>query len=97
MLLLGVNGNVLNDRPYDDLLKVLSYKPHTLQYKNIFGENFSASALGFHVGAKILEKQMIPAFLSWHNEKESTGNLEYMTILNQSDNTTWSLIRLKKV
>lgn len=97
VLLLGVNGNVLNDRPYDDLLKALSYKPHTLQYKNIFGENFSASALGFQVGAKILEKQMIPTFLSWHNEKESTGNLEYITILNQSDDTTWSMIRLKKV
>lgn len=97
VLLLGVNGNTLNDKPYSDLLKELSYTPFTLQYKNIFGDNFSASALGFYVGAKILEKQMIPTFLSWNNEKEFSGNLEYITILNQSDNTTWSLIRLKKV
>ena len=97
VLLLGVNGNTLNDNPYENLLKELSYKPYTLQYKNVFGENFSASALGFYVGAKILEKQMIPTFLSWHNENEYTGNLEYITILNQSDDTTWSMIRLKKV
>lgn len=97
VLLLGVNGNGLNDGPYEELLKELSYTPHTLQYKNIFGENFSASALGFYVGAKILEKQMIPEFLSWRIEQEYTGNLEYITILNQSDNTTWSLVRLKKV
>lgn len=97
VLLLGVNGNGLNDGPYEELLKELSYTPHTLQYKNIFGENFSASALGFYVGAKILEKQTIPEFLSWRIEQEYTGNLEYITILNQSDNTTWSLVRLKKV
>lgn len=97
VLLLGVNGNELNDGPYEELLKALSYTPHTLQYKNIFGENFSASALGFYVGAKILEKQTIPGFLSWRIEQEYTGNLENLTILNQSDNTTWSLVRLKKV
>lgn len=97
VLLLGVNGNTLNDNPYENLLKELSYKPYTLQYKNVFGENFSASALEFYVGAKILEKQMIPTFLSWHNENGYTGNLEHITILNQSDDTTWSMIRLKKV
>lgn len=97
VLLLGVNGNTLNDKPYENFLKALSYKPHTLQYKNIFGDNFSASALGFYVGAKILEKQMIPSFLSWNNENGYTGNLEYITILNQSDDTMWSMIRLKRV
>ena len=97
VLLLGVNGNALNDRPYEDLLKVLSYTPHTLQYKHIFGENFSASAIGFYVGVKILEKQIIPSFLSWNNGNGFAGNLEGITILNQSDDTVWSLIRLKKV
>lgn len=96
-LLLGVNGKPLNDKPYEDLLKALSYTPHTLQYKNIFGENYSASALGFYVGANILRRQKIPAFLFWHMEREYTGNPEYLTILNQSDNTAWSLIRLKKI
>lgn len=97
VLLLGVNGNASNDKPYEDLLKVLSYTPYTLQYKNIFGENFSASAIGFYVGAKILEKQVIPSFLSWSNGNDFAGNLEGITILNQSDDTVWSLIRLKKV
>lgn len=97
LLLLGVNGNELNDSFYKDLLKVLPYAPHTLQYKNIFGDNFSASAVAFYIGTKILEKQKIPEFLSWYNDKELDGNIEYITILNQSDATTWSLIRLKKV
>lgn len=97
VLLLGVNGNIRNDQPYQELLEELSYTPYLLQYKNVFGDNFSASALGFYVGAKILEKQMIPLFLSWRNEHNHTGHLKYITILNQSDSTTWSLIRLKKV
>lgn len=97
VLLLGVNGNALNDKPYENLLRALTYTPYTLQYKNIFGENFSASALSFYVGAKILEKQTIPTFLSWHNNNEFAGNLDYITLLNQSDDTTWSLIRLKRI
>lgn len=97
VLILGVNGNELNDRPYGELLEALSYSPHTLQYKNIFGENFSSSALAFYVGVKILERQKIPAFLSWRNDSEISDNIGYITIMNQSDDSTWSMVRLKKV
>lgn len=95
VLILGVNGNPINDKPYEDLLKHLDYLPQTLQYKNIFGDNFSASAMAFYVGAKILEKQSIPTFLKWQGNL-SSGNIENVTILNHSDSTVWSLIRLKK-
>lgn len=97
VLMLGVNGNNLNDQPYEELLEKLSYTPYTIQYKNIFGDNFSASAFGFYVGAKIIEEQKIPSFLLWKKEKVYSASIEHLTILNQSDSTTWSLIRLKKV
>ncbi len=97
ILLLGVNGNILNDKPYHDLLKGLSYVPCALQYKNVFGENFSVSALAFYVGAKILEKQSVPVFLSLFGDKKVSGNFENVTILNHSDNKIWSMIRLKKI
>lgn len=97
VLILGVNGNRANDAPYEKVLDRLPYHPYTLQYKNVFGDNFSASALAFYAGVRILEKQRIPDFLSWRNDTGYTGNPEYITILNHSDNTVWSLIRLKRI
>lgn len=97
VLLLGVNGNELNDVPYRKLIEALQYTPYTIQYKNIFGDNFSASALALIVGATILKRQSIPEFLSWDNPADYNRDLNAVTILNQSDSTAWSLIRLRKV
>ena len=98
VILLGVNGNSLNDEPYEKLVKALSYNPCILQYKNIFGDNFSASALAFYAAATIIQRQEIPAQMVWDtNEVSAIDRIKSITILNQSDGTTWSLIRLKKV
>lgn len=96
-LLLGINGNSRNDEPYTRLLEILPCKPVVMQYKNIFGDNFSSSAMSFYVGAKILEHQKIPAFLKIGDTFEEAGPVNSLTILNQSDGAVWSMIRLKRV
>lgn len=97
LLLLGVNGNELNDRPYIDLLDILPFAPRALSYKRIFGDNYSSSALAFYAGARILEHGKIPEQMSWRNGRNFTGSPERITILSHSDMTEWSLIRLGKV
>ena len=98
IILLGLNGNSLNDEPYEELVRTLSYNPHILQYKNIFGDNFSASALAFYAASKIMQRQEIPSLMLWNAEvAPDIDEIKSITILNQSDGTTWSLIRLKKV
>ena len=97
ILILGVNGNPLNDKSYIDLLNLLPAQPFKVQYKNIFGDNFSVSALSFYVAAKILEYQKIPDFLSWNNQQMYEGEINEITILNQCDNSTWALMKLKRV
>lgn len=98
ILLTGESGNPLNDGPYRELLQSLSFNPHILQYKNIFGDNFSASALAFYAAVKILERQKIPAqMVRKTGEAAADDVIKGVTILNQSDGTVWSLIRLKKV
>lgn len=98
ILLLGLNGNPLNDNPYKKLIQSLSFSPNILQYKNIFGDNFSASALAFYAAAKIIEKQKIPKHMAWKTDGvTSIDDIDNITILNQSDGVIWSLIRLKKV
>ena len=98
IILLGLNGNSLNDEPYEELVRTLSYNPHILQYKNIFGDNFSASALAFYAASTIMKRQEIPSLMLWNAEvAPGIDEIKSITILNQFDGTTWSLIRLKKV
>lgn len=98
ILLLGVNGRTLNDEPYQKLIQALTYNPLVLQYKNIFGDNYSASALAFYVGAKVLERAQIPMHLLWNNKNvPNIEGIKGITIMNQSDGADWSLIRLKGV
>lgn len=96
LILTGLNGNAANDTPYGEILSRLSYTPHLLQYKNIFGDNFSSPALAFYAGATILKQQRIPEFLNLGASPYS-GGPDGITLLNQSDGTAWSLIRLKRV
>lgn len=98
ILVLGVNGNSLNDEPYEKLIQSLACSPLILQYRNIFGDNFSAAALAFYAAALIIERQRIPAHMAWKNvDVSAVDEVKNITILNHSDGAAWSLIRLKKV
>jgi len=83
MLMLGINGNPLNDAPYLELLENLDYSPSTEQYKKTFGDNFSSSAMAFYKGVRILE--------SCGDDK--TGRI---TLINHSEGSDWSIIRLQR-
>lgn len=96
-IILGTNGNPVNDAPYDALLSFIDDNTDTIQYKHIFGENFSASAIGFYIGATLLEKQEIPSFL-WRKNKVSVKvPIDSITILNCDEDSTWSIITLKRI
>lgn len=95
ILMLGNNGNPLNDKPYDIMLAELSYTPATIRYKNIFGENFCSTAIAFYAAAKILERGSIPDFMTVTGTQAGQC-MNGITIINHSDGKAWSLIRLKK-
>ncbi len=96
IIIIGSNGNALHDTPYDDVLKRLRHQPLVLRYKHIFGENFSSSAMAFYVGACLLKNQIIPPFLVCNGSNTCDSSVDAVTILNHSNNSTWSFIRLKK-
>lgn len=93
-MMLGVNGNESNDVEYNRLIDSLDYTPSVLQYKHIFGENFSASAMSFYVAATILKEGGIPDFLV--GKANSLQSPKTITIINNSEGATWTIIRLKK-
>ena len=96
VLLMGTNGLDANDETYQQVVEALPRKPQVLQYKHIFGENFSSSAIAFYVATKILEKQRIPDCLKT-NDGEYSERISSIGLLHHCDETTWSLIRLKSV
>lgn len=96
-IILGSNGNPINDVPYDALISSMDGDSDTLQYKHLFGENFSAPAAGLYVAATLLEKQEIPSFL-WRKSRVSVkAPIDYITILNCDEDSTWSIIKLKRI
>jgi 3-oxoacyl-(acyl-carrier-protein) synthase len=67
-VLTGINTNPANDAVYFNVVShVLEDRP-MLQYKHVFGESFSASALAVYVAAVCLQKGRIPSFLFVRSE-----------------------------
>lgn len=54
VVLTGENGQTVNDQLYQQLLTKLMPGVRTMRYKHLFGECYSASALGFYAAAHIL-------------------------------------------
>ena len=59
----GVNGNPENDRLYQPVLDELFPQVEHLQYKQLFGENYTISALGVYAAAHLMKKQGMPVML----------------------------------
>ncbi len=97
LIIAGTNGNSDHDAPYDELLEKISGYAGTLQYKHLFGENFSAPAAGFYAAVRILNRGEIPSFMWRRNSGDVSENPERVTILNCCDDSTWAIIKLKRV
>lgn len=97
MLMLGINGKKENDDPYISLLRMLGNRVPTLTYKTLFGDNFSASAIGLYVASKILELQKVPDFLKYSEDFSMKDEIEEIVLANHSDKTSWSVVKLRKV
>ncbi len=97
VLMLGTNSNVQNDRPYIELLDALPHIPVTLKYKNVFGDNFSSSALSFCLAATIFDRRHIPEAYICAGNALNSEEMSGLTLLNHSDGTAWSIIRLKRI
>lgn len=91
----GMNGNVLNDKPYRALLEKLPAEGPLLGYKHIFGDNHSASAAGYHAAVQMLSLGRIPLHMCI-----SSGNIPQtvkgIDLINHEEGTAWSVIRLRK-
>ena len=59
----GVNENPKNDRLYQPILDAWFSRVQHLRYKHLFGENYTASALGLYAAAHLMKKQCVTVML----------------------------------
>lgn len=97
VLMLGLNGNSENDDPYLQILDSVPASVTALKYKHLFGDSHSSSAIAMHVCANILSKQSVPTHLVHSCPGASLKEVNEIVIINHSDKTAWSVVKLCKV
>jgi hypothetical protein len=102
--MVGVNGDPENDTIYFENCAKLFPNVQLLQYKNIFGESYTAPALGIYAAAVCLQRDKIPDFLICDtrdkaavNRKPEIANLKSKILCyNHFENKNHSFVLLSK-
>jgi len=95
-VLTGINTHVKNDNAYYDTIAQLFGDRPILQYKHLFGESFSAPALGVYAAATCLRKGRIPSFMMSDTSAHTSGinDVKRILLYNHSRNKSHSFILL---
>ena len=102
-VMIGTNGNAANDAVYEDVCSALFSGKKLLRYKHLFGESYTAPALGVYAAATCLHRQRMPAHLfaplnppagGQQSPLEGDGGFKHILFYNQFANKNHSLILL---
>lgn len=93
LLLTGINGNVKNDTVYRQLGLSLFDAKICNKYKDLFGESFTAPAMGLYALSRCYAKKTVPPY--WHSKNSSFGEKGKVSlILNHWNGKSCSIILL---
>lgn len=94
-VVVGNNGDIDNDTVYNNFCKNYFPNKPIIWYKHVFGESYSASALGLYLSAVILQKQEIPQHF-FYSENKEIHNLNKILFYNHFENKIHSAVILEK-
>ena len=92
----GVNGNAVNDHYYECLVDAVFPDKPLLKYKQIFGENYTSSALGVYAAAQCLRSKKVPQFMCDTRRPYQISSLDNILMVNVMEGKEYSLILLRK-
>ena len=95
-ILTGISGNHENDKAYLAETKTLFGDKPLLKYKHLFGENFTASGLGFYVAAQCLKMGYVPAECFVDANLVSDKRPTCLLLFNRSDGNDYTMVLLEK-
>jgi 3-oxoacyl-(acyl-carrier-protein) synthase len=93
-VMIGNNGHPQNDRIYREVATELFPDKKLLQYKNLFGESYSASGTGVYAAAVCLHQQRIPAHIFAEAGSGEQRGVKHILFYNQFENKNHSFILL---
>ena len=94
-VLTGISGDHASDAAYLEETKKLFGDQPLLKYKHLFGENFTASGLGFYVAAQCLKAGRVPAHLFVDPNQASAKQPSCILLFNRSDGKDYTLTLLE--
>jgi 3-oxoacyl-(acyl-carrier-protein) synthase len=68
-VMVGIDNNTHNDSVYESVVPRLFANCPVMQYKHLFGQSFTASALGLYAAVTCLRRQSVPAHLLVDGDK----------------------------
>jgi len=95
-VMIGVNGDPETDDTYFNNCEYLLPGIPLLQYKNIFGESYSASALGVYAAALCLQREIIPEHLKISKTQASHKKPHKILCYNHFENKNHTFVLLSK-
>ena len=94
-ILTGISGNHQSDEAYLAETKTLFGDKPLLKYKHLFGENFTASGLGFYVAAQCLNAGRVPSHLFVNANEAIDQQPACILLFNRSDGKDYTLTLLE--
>ena len=94
-VLTGISGNHQCDNAYLAETKILFGDKPLLKYKHLFGENYTASGLGFYVAAQCLKAGKVPAHLFVNANEVTDKQPTCILLFNRSDGKNYTLTLLE--
>lgn len=92
-VLTGINTHQQNDEVYHDVMAHLFEHCPMMQYKHLFGESFTSSALGVYVAATCLHRREVPSHLLCGGTK-ALPDLKRILVYNHYNNKSHSFTLL---
>jgi len=94
-IMVGTNGCENNDRVYKQLAELCPKVP-LLHYKHIFGESYTASALGIYASAHILKRGEAPVFMRCEKCNQPLP-VSRLLFVNHSDGKCFSYVLMSSI
>ncbi|MDR1747062.1 MAG: hypothetical protein LBR49_07315 [Tannerella sp.] len=94
-VMVGIDHNPANDAPYHETIAHLLADCPVVQYKHLFGQSFTASALGVYAAAVCLRNGRIPAHLLT-NGSETVRPVKRILFYNHHNNKSHTFILLSQ-
>lgn len=92
-VMLGKNGDAVNDTVYETLRKRFFKKMPVVYYKHLCGEYSTASAFGCYVAVRLLQNRQMPE--SVLPTKPLNGSIRSILLVNHSQSVNYSLVLLR--